>query len=209
MAEIVTRWPGAVLRPAELMTHLIDAGGHVADERQEPCWAASPGRGSRRQYDFTLHRAAWRNFAETLTADATPETDGRAAYDPERLLDFIKKYGPLGRPELEGNYGWVLLACYLRTIAAAWDDDPERSSVIAAAVDPAWRQAGYLLQRGFRAHGQLDGLLVQAAIAHLSGAVIMRRCAACNAWVTCDPPTRRYCNPSCRTLAAQQRAREG
>jgi hypothetical protein len=210
MSDIVTRWPGAVLRTAELTAHVVDAEGRFLEERREPCWEALPGRGSRRRYDFQGHRAAWRNFSETLLPEATSEMDGIAAYDRDKLRAFIQKYGPVYQPDSASeNYGSVLLACHLRTIAAAWGDDPERSTVIAAAIDPAWRQAGYLLERGFRARGQLDGRLVQAAIGHLSSATVMRRCAACHNWIELDPPTRRYCGPSCRTLAAQARAREG
>jgi hypothetical protein len=210
MAEIVTRWPGAVLRPAELTMHLLDTEGHVVEERQEPCWEASPARGSRRHYDFEPHRAAWRNFSETLLPDATPDTDGRAAYDPERLQAFIRKYGPLYRPANDReSYGSVRLACQLRTLAEAWNDDPELSmaSFVTPGLDPAWGLAWELLSK-FRAHGQLDGLLVRAAVAHLAG-IEMRRCVACHNWIVRDPWTRRYCGPSCRTLAAQQRTREG
>lgn len=208
----VTRWPGAVLKPSVLVSQRVDAAGLVEEQHEEPCWEASPGRGSRRLYAFEpLHRAAWRTFAEVLRTDATPTTNGLDAYDPKRLVAFVRKYGPVYQPNSDReNYGSVGLAFHLKTIASAWtEDDPDRSTLIAAAVDPAWRQAGYLLGRGFGAHGQLDGLLVRNAIAHLSSGAILRRCHSCQAWIELNPPTRKFCSGSCRALAAQRRAVEG
>jgi hypothetical protein len=203
--ENVTRWPGAVLRESRLASDTLQ-NGVVIEHHEAPCWEARPGRGVRQQYDFAPHAACWRTFAETLTPEAQPDSDGIAAYDHDRLLRFIRRYGVLS--ESFGYFGYVGEACYLRIIAAAWATDGERSVVAGAeAVDHAWRRAGHLLQRWAPAADTLRDRMIRAAVGHLATGVAMRRCDGCGNWLALEPQQRRYCTSACRSRGFQRRAK--
>ena len=206
--SIVTRWPGAILRLGRLTSEQL-RDGVVVERHEEECWEARPGRGTRQRYDFAPHAACWRVFAETLKPEAEPDSNGVAAYDKDRLLRFIRRYGVLSRPDNpDENFGYVWLACQLRTLAGAWTDDGERSVAAGAeAGDQAWRRAGFLLQHWAPSAATLRDRMVRAAIGHLAAGVAMRRCDGCGNWLILDPPQRRHCTSACRARVFQQRAR--